>query len=500
LKKNMRVLSKIQPNRVIRLIKLKHLFIVAVIAGIPLLFFVIVKTSLLSVLAVDETDEPYGIYIIAGQSNAEGTNSHLSDLPLGEQLGDHPADDEDNPDDNAQIMWRTSDGSQLEGDQDTILETMQNPQFTDMDWKQSSYNPNNLNDIGSKILNFKDLDSTEDGDGNPIEARQIYGEIGSELSIARELYDKGRRKIIILKVAFGFQSLNASTSQTVPFDWYPDVANNGQPDNPAKLKKAYRQLINSYNELTSHLDSQGKTYTVDGFFWLQGETDSLDTTYANNYEDNFDLFVNRAKEDLHLHPSAHFVARKFNMKHCFDKAWPIGGAINYCNFAYAVQVQGINLLNFLDMWDVNTTTAVPRNTARTRTVRAAIQKVADKYSWVDAVETDDHEFANDFVHLVAESQLSVGKRMINMYKLPYRADLDDPLSKRNNYDGDLLNGSPLLNSQEDVGRGEECPYMVDDVEINVAGNGNLGDDDSDCDGFPDYLDATNGPGSGMSGV
>jgi len=69
------------------------------------------------------------------------------------------------------------------------------------------------------------------------------------------------------------------------------------------------------------------------------------------------------------------------------------------------------------------------------------------------------------------------------------------LATRNDYDRDGLD-----NTQEDTGRGIGCPYIINNVVVSTAGNGNLGDDDSDCDGFPNYIDNVNGPGSGMNGL
>ena len=75
-----------------------------------------------------------------------------------------------------------------------------------------------------------------------------------------------------------------------------------------------------------------------------------------------------------------------------------------------------------------------------------------------------------------------------MYSLPKRYNSDDPIPGRNlDYDRD-----GVLNSAEDTGRGQGCP-----LSYNAANNGNLGDDDSDCDGFPNYLDKINGIGSGL---
>jgi hypothetical protein len=117
------------------------------------------------------------------------------------------------------------------------------------------------------------------------------------------------------------------------------------------------------------------------------------------------------------------------------------------------------------------------------------------------VETDDTTYADDYIHLDAGGQIHAGTRMANIAPAPYRVPITESLAKRNNYDGDNL-----TNYQEDTGRGvnpannQPCPYVIDGITVNTANNGNLGDDDSDCDGFPNYLDAKVGPGSGIIGV
>lgn len=488
------VFSKIKnkPKESAGLVQKKHLFFVLIIFGVPLGMFFVFK-SLMPVSAEDDSNEPYSIFIVAGQSNAEGTQSNLTDLPDGDKLGEHPADDgpdypQTNEDsaDNAQIWWEGSDGVELTGSWEHIFQMFQNPLYNPAGWNNSDSNSDP--EVREGLVNMKDIDE-------PVPVGQRLGYFGPELGIAREAYDKGRRKIIILKVSYGFQALAQTVTTFVPYDWNPDVANNGQADVPNRSDKAYRHLISAYNELTSKLNSENKKYTVDGFFWLQGETDSLDTGYSSLYEQNFDLLVNRVKEDTHLHPKAHFVARKFNMKKCLDNSGdPFNSPVNYCGFAWFTQLQGITPQNFLGMFEASAYEVMPLNANRARTVREAMQNVADKYEWVDIMETDpDSDFANDYVHMVASGQLLNARRMLNMYSLPYKASITDPLSKRNDYDSD-----GILNPQEDTGRGSGCLYMVDDVEINVANNGNLGDDDTDCDGFPEYLDAIVGAGSGMS--
>lgn len=492
------MLNDIKPTKPAHSAKLKYVFIIAVLLGLPLAIFLVAKSSLLNVLAVGETEEPYSIFIVAGQSNAEGTNSFVNDLPEGQKIGQHPADDNANPNDNAQIWWEGADGVSVLDNWFSFFTALGNPSYTSAGWIQSD-NPDT--DLAG-LINFKDLDE------NP-PLGQRAKQFGPELGLARELYDKGHRKIIILKVTYGFQTLAKSNSQFVPYDWNADVANNGQPDNPARSDKSYRHLIEQYNNLTSYLNNRGDKYTVDGMFWVQGESDTLDSTYADAYEENFETLVNRSKEDFYFHPKAHFVSRKFAFRNCIDNAWPQDD--NVCGFAYALKLENISIANILNLFQINPLLSIPTNTDRVRQVRGAMQTVADKYDWVDVVETDDAledetgaaalPFWPDYVHLKAKGQLRLGKRMINMYDLPYRVPVTESLNRRNNYDGDAL-----TNYQEDTGRGvnpvnnQPCPYIIDGVTVNTANNGNLGDDDSDCDGFPNYVDAINGPGSGITGV
>lgn len=460
--------------------KYKKLVVPAILVGLPLLVFVgliYLDTMRSFLFATDpnaDTDEPYSIIIVAGQSNAEGSNSFLSDMPEGEEIGTHPVDDEENPDDNAQIWWEGADGAGLQDTPGAFFEALVNPQYTTAGWTKSN---NTADPSKQRLINFKDLDE-------PAPMGQRNRQFGPEVGIARYLHDQGRRKLIFLKVTYGFQALGKSTSQFVPYDWNIDCAS------PGRSNKSYCHLKSAYAELTSYLRSQDKKYTVDGMFWLQGETDALDSGWTNSYLENFDDLVNESKKDMQFHPDAHFVARKFNLRVCLNGAYPPEG--NFCGVGYALRMEGISISNILDALTINPLISIPLNTSRIKTVRSAIQTTADKYDWVDAVETDDLPFYPDFIHLNAEGQLGTGKRMAAMYRLPYRPAITEPLTKRNDYDGD---GKP--NSQEDTGM-RSCSATANVPGDTKANNGNLGDDDCDGDGFPNYIDATPVAGSGMA--
>lgn len=79
----------------------------------------------------------------------------------------------------------------------------------------------------------------------------------------------------------------------------------------------------------------------------------------------------------------------------------------------------------------------------------------------------------------------MGQRFVSMFNPAYQ-----PSTPSSDYDGD-----GIINNNEDVGRGAGCqlPYSTQN-------NSNLGDDDSDCDGYPNYidkLDGSNGNGLGL---
>ncbi len=435
-------------------------------------------------------DQPYSIYIIAGQSNAEGTNSFLTEIPSGQELGTHPADDDANPDDNAQLWWEGADGVGIQDDPYGLVKLLQaGGNYNPAGWiKSQNAEVPSSNGKRNGLVNFKDIDQ-------PIPVGQRAGLFGSELSLARKLYDEGKRKIIILKVSYGFQSLAKSTSTFVPYDWYPDIP--GQPSR----NKSYAHLVSAYGELTDYLKANNKSYTVDGMFWLQGETDTLDTSYTDSYKENFDLLVNRSKEDFHFNPKAHFVARKFNLRHCVDYAYPMVG--DYCGMGYALRLEGVNALNILDALTVNALISIPLNNERIRSIRDSMQSVSDKYDWVDMTETDDAPFYYDHIHLNASGQLLTGERMSSMYKQPfYRTGTSLCPAERSSYHYiDDYDCDGKMNSQEDTGKGANCPYTINGQPVDTANNRNLGDDDSDCDGFPNYVDNKDTQrGSGLTDV
>lgn len=413
----------------------------------------------------DDPNEPYSIFILAGQSNAAGVAAYRTELDEtknGTLMGEtHPADTA------TQFWWAGSNG---QGSQDALWASILQlgTDTTSMGWAYSGDNPNNI--LGNRT--------------DPPEKRlrptlnEYQGVFGSEFGIARSLYDMGRRKVIILKVTYGFQTMAQSNAPTIPFDWNVNSTSNN-PEKP----KSYQQLKIQFKQLTDYLRSRQEKYTVDGIFWMQGETDMIQDAYANSYQQNFTSFVNAARQDLELHPQGHFVIGKSNMEVCMDGAFPPDG--DQCGYPWIKSLEPLEL-----EWDAYFVgnRVVPEMSRRQQIVRNAQQAVADTdqntSQKIDIFETFGLPRGTDFTHLTAPGQVELGRRFVNMYTLPTRytdSRIDD-------YDGD-----GVLNGAEDTGRGSGCPLVVNSQTVNASNNGNLGDDDSDCDGFPNYLD----PGSGL---
>ena len=81
-------------------------------------------------------------------------------------------------------------------------------------------------------------------------------------------------------------------------DWNPDAA-----DGPRCYAAMLHQIVDALDELKA-LDS---TPELAGFFWFQGESDSLSTENASAYESRLEQFIARLRRDLNA-PALPFVA------------------------------------------------------------------------------------------------------------------------------------------------------------------------------------------------
>lgn len=337
------------------------------------------------------SDEPYSIIIVAGQSNTNGEKSLAANITTPyPTLGSHSADNA------TKMIWST----------------------------------------GNNLVNTTWHNSTS-GQFKTLADTQPSGWFGPELGLARSLYDGGRRNMIVVKVAYGGQLLSKNgTGLGFTNDW--NVGSNNE---------SYDKLIERINDVKTMLTNQGDTYTVDGFYWMQGESDAvLGSQHGTNYETNLTNLISNLKTDVGLHPQAKIVLGKISIKYCLDNIWNWLTKPNGCNVVAAV---GSNYYT--------------ANTGNTN-VRNALQNYADTHDDTSIVETEDltrTSSGQDWVHLIWSSELILGDRMANSASLPYR------LNGSNDYDGD-----GTLNNAEDSNS-----------------NGNLGDDDTDSDGMPNYLDA-----------
>ncbi len=446
--------------------RFKKIILATIVFFVPLFTFFLVLGSYIS---ADSAEEPYSIYIIAGQSQAEGTNSvrdNLENDSQGFYKRTHEGDDDTG------FWWAGADGR---GPSDFF-------EFLSLffsggnaaGWSYSGWSDTDDGSVRLADLSYENSQRRTEGAPNKI--------FGPEYGVGRTLYDMGRRKVIILKVSYGFQSLSQSTSQFVPYDW--------NVTDFESRNKSYKVLDTEFTRLTNYLSSQGQKYTVDGFFWHQGGTDTLDDDYAQDYAENFDNLVNDARKRFELHPEAHIVAAKIGYQHCSNYSIPPNDSNPYyCGFPYMKELSPLTAVEPLTPSSIRS--AHKNYVDRINMVRAALQNTADNYSWVDVVDNNDLPRSADNVHLDEVAQLEMGKRFVEMYRLPYRPTFGGPLE--DDYDND-----GILNSAEDSGRGASCQIELDGEIVDTANNGNLGDDDTDCDGYPDYADATNGPGRGFS--
>lgn len=343
--------------------------------------------------------EPYSVVVVAGQSNAQGVGGLASQIVPA--LGSHPADA-------ATLMMYSESDEQV-----------------NQAWTESS---------SSSLV--------------PLTSLQLNSYFGPEISLARKLWDQGRRNMVVLKVTYGGQRLASVTAPATGAvsDWNVNSSN-----------ESYDKLISRYNDMRNIMLANGDMFTVDGLYWMQGESDAAKGESQVAYENNLNDLISSLKSDIGMHPGAQTALAKISTKYCTDNPWSLvfsaGCPIEFC---FVPQQPCSNL-----------PTALAGNT----NVRAALQAVADADPSVSIVETEDLPRTSvDWVHITSPGQITLGNRFADATKqfLPQRVE------GSSDYDGD-----GVLNIDEDTN-----------------GNGNLGDDDSDSDGIPNYQDSINGPGGG----
>lgn len=456
--------------------------------AVLLLLFMPVSLFLLymnSPLTADTPEDVYSIYIIAGQSQAEGSNTRRDNLPNDSTGFDKYSDVADAQ---TKFWWAGAAGARAENIIDFFKQFYPNSGI--YSWSQSGGSAAD----SDPNLRMTTLESGQTQPGILVSPQgQVFNQVvGPEFGIARSLYRDGRRKVVILKVSYGFQSLFMSNSSAVPFDWNTE---HNCAAGVVGQEKSYCKLKAEYSNLTSYIKNElGAKYTVDGFFWNQGGTDTIDPAYTDDYQRNFTNLVNAVKTDFQLHPDAHMVAAKIGYQWCVDYSYPLEG--NYCGLPWGKKLEPNIEFVFDEIFSGQTNVVHPRYVERLNKVRDSIQNVADfpQNDWVDTMEIGDQPRSNDNLHYNEVGQLNIGERFTKMYRMPYRVDganyTDSNGRVRTSTDFD---GDGILNVAEDTG--DICDGRPDaDPDEN---NGNLGDDDCDGDGYPNYLDALPTQGSGL---
>ena len=101
---------------------------------------------------------------------------------------------------------------------------------------------------------------------------------GPEIGIAEELHEKYGGKLFIIKYACGASNLKD--------DW-------AQTDSPM-----YPRFIEYVKNAMKDLTDKGYKPTIKAFCWMQGEGDSYESKYYDNYKENTRTFVSNIRREL----------------------------------------------------------------------------------------------------------------------------------------------------------------------------------------------------------
>ncbi len=271
------------------------------------------------------TKPHYSIIIVAGQSNADGAEAYVNDTVSNFDLfgaKSHPADSQ------TKLVW-----SNLAGN--------------------SGPPPTVLKSIGNDAMKYTKNQAT----------------FGPEVGLARGLYDQGKRNIIVLKVSFGGVGLAQDPAVS---DWNVHSKNEG-----------FAFLKSRLTTLNEWVAAQGATSSVDGFYWVQGETDSSPEK-APLYEANLRDLIATAHSELGLQPTAPFVLAKTSLA------------------AWIKTAQNLNKTNPCGKVDCAVVSSADQ------IVRAAQQKVADTTANVKIVDTISLPRHGLNIHLSNVGELALG--------------------------------------------------------------------------------------------
>lgn len=106
---------------------------------------------------------------------------------------------------------------------------------------------------------------------------------GPEVGLARQLYALGHRNLLVVKVAFSGSSLAG--------DWRP-----GSTPTSEDLEA----LLTRVRQAEAWAKSRGWTPVVGAFYWMQGESDALQASWAAAYAANLAALLHEVRTDLHF--------------------------------------------------------------------------------------------------------------------------------------------------------------------------------------------------------
>jgi len=107
---------------------------------------------------------------------------------------------------------------------------------------------------------------------------------GPEISLGNKLFSEIGEDVYLVKHSKG--------GTTLAHDWNPELSNSLYHSLTARVFKSVFEL--------------GTNYEISGFFWMQGENDSIVSNYAFNYFSNLTNLINRLRIDFNT-PNMPFI-------------------------------------------------------------------------------------------------------------------------------------------------------------------------------------------------
>ncbi len=261
-------------------------------------------------VTVKASGQTVRVYLVAGQSNATGTGAQAQLAPLSHKIQ------------NDVTFWYE------EGHFDSVPDPSKR-----------------ISSGGLVPLSFQ----ANNGSGTFFFA---FG-FGPELAIGRALTDWGSDSVAIVKFAF-----NGTYLAT---DWDPTTG------------PLYPQWIVQVQSALAALTNQGLTPVIEGVFWMQGEWDARDLSFAAAYQAHLQSFIQRTRTDLGI----------------VDLPFVLGRI-------------STGILNF----------AGPQFFPGFSVVRQAQEVAAFADPRVTIIDTDNVTFHNDNLHFDAAGTTLLGDRMV----------------------------------------------------------------------------------------